>query len=78
VFAAVFFLRRTRRSEIRAALLCLSLIGLLWMPIACGGNANPGSTANDVPRGTYTLTLDGADTSNSSIAASTTLTLTVD
>jgi hypothetical protein len=31
-----------------------------------------------VAKGTYTLTLDGADTSTSSITASTTFTLTVD
>jgi hypothetical protein len=62
------------------ALSCLLvLVGVLGLPSGCGsGGANAGSTANDVTRGAYTITLDGTDTSNSSIAASTTLTLTVD
>jgi hypothetical protein len=58
--------------------LCL-LIGILGLSIGCsGGGSNPNSTAEDVVKGAYTLTLDGKDTSNSSIAASATLTLTVE
>jgi Bacterial Ig-like domain (group 3) len=72
---------RSRKRRALAALtgLCL-LVGLLGPSTGCGGgsnDSNPNSTAEDVVQGVYTLTLDGTDTSNASIAASTTLTLTV-
>ena len=66
---------RKRKVSLSRLLACLLLAGILWIPLACGGNSDP--AANDVAKGTYTLTLDGADTSNSSIAASTSFTLTV-
>jgi len=62
---------------IRAGLSCVFLIGILGVATSCGGTDNGGSNNNDVAKGTYTLTLDGADTSNSSIAASASFTLTV-
>lgn len=65
--------RRRRQIRGKAVLGCVFMASMLWLPVACGGDP----MANDVPKGTYTLTLDGADASNSSIAASTTLTLTV-
>jgi subtilase family serine protease len=69
---------RRRGVWIRAGLSCLILIGLLGVATSCGGSNNGGSNnSNDVAKGSYTLTLDGGDTSNSSIAASTTFTLTV-
>ena len=51
------------------------LAGASFIILGCGGGS--GGNSNDVPKGTYTLTIDGADTSDSSIANSTTLTLTV-
>jgi hypothetical protein len=69
---------RRRGSWICTGLSCLFLIGILGAAISCGGSNNGSSNnSNDVAKGIYTLTLDGADTSNSNIAASTTLTLTV-
>ncbi len=66
--------RRLSRSWASLAfLILLASVGLV--AIGCGGGS--GGNSNDVPKGTYTLTLDGTDTSNSSLAASTTLTLTV-
>lgn len=72
---AVFVLLGIRRRPawIRAGLSCLCLIGVLGLVVGCGNSP----TGNDVAKGTYSLTLEGADTSNSSIAASTTFTLTV-
>jgi hypothetical protein len=74
--AGLLLVRRRRRiSALRSIAACLFLAGFLLIPLGCGGGSDP--TANDVPKGTYTLTLDGADTANSSIAASTTFTLAV-
>ena len=70
----MLLLIRRRGFWLRAGLSCLVWVGILGLATSCGGG-NGGS--NDVAKGTYTLTLDGADTSNSSIAASTTFTLTV-
>jgi subtilase family serine protease len=63
-------LRRRREVWIRVSFL---LIGLLAAATSCGGN----SSTNDVAKGAYSLTLHGADTSDSSIASSITFTLTV-
>ena len=71
---ALFGIRR-RSAWLRAGLTCLFLTTTLGLVTSCGGGN--GGSDNDVARGTYTLTLDGADTSNSSTAASTTFTLTV-
>jgi subtilase family serine protease len=72
----VLLVIQRRESWLRAGLSCLVLAGILGMATGCGGG-NGGSNSNDVAKGTYTFTLDGRDTSNSSIAASTTFTLTV-
>jgi drug/metabolite transporter (DMT)-like permease len=68
-----FGLRR-RRSRLWTALGLLLLIGTVCVLNACGGSSN----SNDVAKGSYTMELDGTDTSNSSIANSTTFTVTVD
>jgi len=76
---------RKRAATLRAVLGCLVLLGILGLATGCSGGSSSGSsgsgssssTADDVATGTYTLTLYGEDTSNSSIAASTTFTLTV-
>jgi subtilase family serine protease len=78
----LFGLRR-RRSTLRTRLSCLLLLGILAVSVGCGGGSSSpasttSSTATDVAQGTYTLTLDGADTLNSSISAETTFNLTVD
>lgn len=84
VFAGLLLLGlRRRRTKLWTGSICLLLLAVaLGLPAGCGGSnpgsSNPGSTANDVAKGTYTVTLDGTDTSNSSIAASTTLTVTID
>ena len=65
---------RRRRSTL------LTISGSLVLAIAasllngCGGSS---SSSNSVAKGTYTVQLDGTDSSNSSIADSTTFTLTV-
>ncbi len=64
-----------RKAGLWTALGCLLLLfGVVGLEIGCGGSS---PTSNDVAKGSYTLTLDGTDTSNSSIAASTTFTLMV-
>ena len=68
---------RKHGSWIRAGLSCVFLIGIVGVVTSCGGTDSGGSNDSDVAKGKYTLTLDGADTSNSSIAASATLNLTV-
>jgi subtilase family serine protease len=55
----------------------LFLIAALSFGISsCGSGSSSGST--NAAKGTYTLTIVGADTSSSSITASTTMTLTID
>lgn len=86
-FAVMFsgFLLFGRRGR-RIFFLCALLLGTLWLPIGCGdsgaasksSSSSSSSTANEVAKGAYTITLDGADTSDASIASSTTFTLTVD
>lgn len=62
-----------RRTWLKGGLLFLLLVASVDLANSCAGNGN-----NEVVKGTYTLTLDGQDKSNSSITASTTFTLTVD
>ncbi|HZP04611.1 MAG TPA: hypothetical protein VFB43_06910 [Terracidiphilus sp.] len=70
--------KRRRRIWVRACLGCCFLILILGLITSCGGSSNGGSNSGgDVAKGMYTLTLNGTDTSNSSIAASTPLILTV-
>lgn len=69
-----------RRSRLWAALSCFLLLAIAGLSLAgCGSNSSSrsSSTTTDVSKGTYTLTLDGTDSSNSSITAETTFTLTV-
>jgi subtilase family serine protease len=85
----LFFGFRRFRKNAWTLLSCALLVLLLGFSVGCGGSAgtaatssssspsSTGSTATVVSAGTYTLTLTGADTADSSIAASTTLTLTV-
>jgi subtilase family serine protease len=65
---------RRHRSLLWTMLGCLLLVAALPLLTACGGNS---SSSNSVAKGSYTVELDGTDTSNSSIADSTTFTLTV-
>lgn len=67
-----------RRVSLWRALSCIVLMGLLGLSTGCGGSSTSGSTSTGVATGIYTLTLDGVDVADSSIAASTTFTLTVD
>ncbi|MDI3256086.1 MAG: protease pro-enzyme activation domain-containing protein [Bacillota bacterium] len=68
---------RLRKSNVWLVLICIALTGVLSYATGCGGSSTSSSTSTDVAPGTYTLTLDGQDTTTPSIAASTTLTLTV-
>lgn len=65
-----------RRRRLWSALGILAAVWVLAFASGCGNGSTSSST--EVPRGSYTLTLDGADSTSSSIASSTTLTLTVD
>jgi subtilase family serine protease len=67
-----------RRAKLWSALSCIALMGLLGLFTGCGASSTSSSTSTDVATGTYTLTLDGVDAADSSVAASTTFTLTVD
>lgn len=86
----LFFSFRRFRKNVWTLFGCTILILLLGFSVGCGGSAGTATTSNssspsstgsatttDVPAGTYTLTLTGVDTADSSITASTTLTLTV-
>jgi len=69
---------RKRRCRLADLLGCIALL-VLGLAMGCGGSSSSStSTSTDVAKGTYTLILDGTDTSDSSIADSATLTLTVD
>jgi subtilase family serine protease len=68
---------RRRRFTYATTLIWLAMLALSLVANGCGGSSSGTSTSNDVAKGTYTLTLDGTDTSDSSITAETTFTLTV-
>jgi hypothetical protein len=67
-----------RRSRRLRGLACLILLAAAGMAIsACGGSSNS-TTASDPPKGTYTVTLMGQDTSSSTIpTATSTFTFTI-
>jgi subtilase family serine protease len=71
---------RRKRSVLSSILSCLILLLVVGASLGCGSSTSgsSSSTSTDVAKGTYTLTLGGTDASDSSIASSTTLTLTVD
>jgi subtilase family serine protease len=68
---------RKRRSRLWAISSCVALLGVIGFSSGCGSSSGSSDNSTDVAKGTYTLTLDGTDTATSSIAASTTFTLTV-
>ena len=67
-----------RRLTYATTLIGLATLGLSLLATGCGSSSSGASTSNDVAKGTYTLTVDGTDTSDSSITAETTFTLTVE
>jgi hypothetical protein len=69
-----------RRRKWFTALGCFVLLGVVSLAIGCGGGSSSTAvtTSNYVAKGTYTLTLTGTDSSNSSLTSSTALTLVVD
>ena len=84
-FAGLLFLgfRRVRRHA-WMLMRCLLLVAVVGLSTGCGSSSSAstnssstGSTNTDVAKGAYTLTLAGTDTVNSSITASTNLTLTI-
>lgn len=71
---AGFLGRSSRKLRGLACLLVLTAIGLAVT--ACGGSSS--NTVSNPPKGTYTVTLTGADTSSTSVPqASTTFTFTI-
>jgi hypothetical protein len=76
-FAGIFFAGligwRFRRSRLAACVFVLGLLGFVLS--GCGGGSS--SNSNDTPKGTYTVTLTGQDTTSSTITATTNMTLTV-
>ena len=69
--------KRKQSYLLRKARGVLALIALASVAIGCGGSTKSTSTSTDVAKGSYTLSLEGSDTTDSSITASTTFTLTV-
>lgn len=69
----LLFRSRKRRTKTVGVIIYLGLACLLSITTSCGSS----SKSNDVPKGSYTLTLYGADTANSTIASSTSFALTV-
>jgi hypothetical protein len=69
---------RRRRFMCVTTLIWLATLGLSLVATGCGGSSSGSSTSNYVAKGTYTLTVDGTDTSDSSLTAETTFTLTVE
>ncbi|GGG92464.1 protease pro-enzyme activation domain-containing protein [Silvibacterium dinghuense] len=72
-----------RRSRITSLLGCVLILGAIGFASGCGSSGSSSSssstsTSTDVAKGTYSLTLVGQDSSDSSITNSTTFTLTVD
>ena len=82
--AGILFLGFRKSRKAWSLFGCLVLLVMAGLSVGCGsssGTASTSSTGNpasgDVATGTYTLTLSAADTSNSTIAAATNLTLTI-
>jgi hypothetical protein len=72
---AGFMGRSSRKLRNLAAVIGLLAIGLGLS--ACGGNSVT-TTAPDPPKGTYTITVSGQDSTTATISATTTLTLVID
>jgi Pro-kumamolisin, activation domain/Bacterial Ig-like domain (group 3) len=70
-----YFGRRARRLRMLCALFVLA--GLGFALSGCG-SSNTTTTTSSVSKGSYTLTITGTDTNVSSIAATTSMTLTID
>jgi hypothetical protein len=70
------FLGRYAR-KFRALAAAIALLAVCAAVTACSGNISSTSTSTNVPAGTYTITIDGQDSSTASIAASTTFSLTI-
>jgi subtilase family serine protease len=79
IAGALLFGMRSRRKKLSDLLSLFIVFVVLGSALGCGSSSSSSSTSTstDVAKGTYSLTLDGTDTSNSSIADSTSLTLTV-
>lgn len=66
-----------RYSKKLRGLACVLLLGSIAFALsACGGGVN-GNTISDPPKGTYTITLTGTDSTTASITAQTTFTLVI-
>lgn len=78
IFGFLMIGSRRGRSKWLNIVGCALLLGALSAVVGCGGGSSGGgSTSQEVPKGTYTLTVTGTDSTTSSITASTTFTLTV-
>jgi len=69
--------RRSRRLATLAGICTLAVVGLAASGCAGGLSAAPSSSTPSAAKGTYTITIVGADTASSAITASTTMTLTI-
>lgn len=76
--AGVLLLGMRRRAKWITTLGCLLLLAGAGLAIGCGSSSSSSSTSNDVPTGTYTLSVVGTDSMTSTITANTSFTLTVD
>jgi subtilase family serine protease len=65
---------RFRRSRLVASMIVLGMLGFVLSGCGGGGSSN---NNNDTPKGTYTVTLTGQDSTTSTITANTNMTLTV-
>jgi len=70
---------RRSRTRLWTLMGCLLVAGVLSFASGCGGSSGTVTppVTDEVPAGSYTLTVTGTSTADSSITASTTLTLTV-
>jgi hypothetical protein len=73
---AGFMGRSSRKLRNLAAVIGLLAIGLGLS--ACGGSSSVSTTVSDPPKGTYTITITGQDSTTTSIQATTTFTLVID
>jgi hypothetical protein len=71
---AGFMGRRSRKLRGLAAILLLATVGLAVS--ACGSNVS--TTVSNPPKGTYTVTVTGTDSTTSSITGTTTFTFVID
>ncbi len=74
---AGFMARGSRRLRNLACVIALGAVGMALTACGSGGGSSGGTSVSNPPKGTYTVTVTGADSVTASITATTTFTFTI-